>query len=53
MMERVRSTQKLPIVAPLAWDAFRVRPLARAKATAMPAPAETKFCQARAAIWTR
>jgi hypothetical protein len=46
---RVRSTQKLPSVL------FRrdAKPRINATATAMPTPAETKFCTARPAICTR
>ena len=44
---RVRSTQKLPSRS----VRFRVNPRISAMTTAMPTPAETKFCTARPAIW--
>jgi hypothetical protein len=49
MVARVRSTQKLPMVA----DRRRMRPRTRATATAIPTAAETKFCTARPTIWVR
>ncbi len=47
--DRVRSTQKLPMVA----ERRRTRPRTRATATAMPTAADTKFWTARAAICVR
>ena len=49
MIVRVRSTQKLPIVA----EPRRARPRISATATAMPTAADTKFCTVRPAIWVR
>ena len=48
-MPRVRSTQKLPIVA----DLRRTRPRISATATRSPTAADTKFCTASPAIWVR
>ncbi len=49
VVERVRSTQKLPIV-----DALRREmPRMRAATVAMPAAADTKFWTARPVIWVR
>ena len=45
----VRSTQKLPSVAPLG----ATKPRITATATAMPVPALTKFCTVSPAIWPR
>ena len=49
IVPRVRSTQKLPIVA----ERRRTKPRISATATARPTAAETKFCTARPAIWVR
>jgi hypothetical protein len=49
MSERVRSTQKLPIVV----SRERVKPRIAAITTASPTAAATKFCQARPAICAR
>ena len=46
---RVRSTQKLPSRS----VRRRAKPRTSAMATAMPTAAETKFCTASPAIWTR
>ncbi len=46
VIDRVRSTQKLPIV----FDRRRTRPRTRATAMAMPTAADTKFCTASAVI---
>ena len=46
-MIRVRSTQKLPIVA----DDRRAKPRTKAIAIAIPAAADTKFCTVSATIW--
>jgi hypothetical protein len=47
--DRVRSTQKLPMVA----ERRRTRPRTKATATAMPTAADTKFCTASPAICVR
>ncbi len=52
-MPRHRSTQKLPRCFGAPGASRRVRPRASATATAMPAAAEVKLCQARPAIWVR
>ena len=44
-----RSTQKLPSSMVF----IRTKPRTEAIATAMPTAAETKFCTAKPAIWTR
>ncbi len=49
MTERVRSTQKFPIVS----DPRRTRPRTSAIATEMPTAAETKFWTVSPAIWVR
>ena len=49
MTDRVRSTQKFPIVG----DLRRTRPRITAIATAIPTAAETKFCTVSPAIWVR
>ena len=48
-MQRVRSTQKLPM--PLA--SCRAKPRIKATASAMPTAAETKLWTVNPAIWTR
>ena len=48
-VQRVRSTQKLPIVA--CWT--RAKPRISATARAMPVAAETKFCTVSPAIWVK
>jgi hypothetical protein len=48
-VERVMSTQKLPIVA----EPLRTRPRINATATAIPTAADTKFCTVSPAICTR
>jgi len=52
-VDRVRSTQKLPMVPAPFPSPRRVKPRARAIATAIPAAAEMKLCQASPAIWLR
>ena len=49
IVPRVRSTQKLPMVA----DRARTNPRMRATATESPTAAETKFCTASAPAWVR
>ena len=47
--QRVRSTQKLPIVC----AERRAKPRTSATASAMPVAAETKLCTVSPAIWVR
>ena len=48
-VQRVRSTQKLPIVLP----ERRAKPRISATASAMPVAADTKLCTVSPAIWVR
>ena len=48
-MDRVRSIQKLPSVR----VSRAKKPRTMAAHTAMPVPAETKFCTVRPAIWLK
>jgi len=48
-VERVRSTQKLPIVCAVR----RAKPRISATSTAMPVAADTKFWTASPSIWVR
>jgi len=46
---RVRSVQALPTVSAV----WRAKPRISATATAMPVPADRKFCTVRPSIWVR